>query len=89
MADSMQISCKTAGKGGYFRPLPSAPPKRGAFHIERKSENDASSGHALRLGAGSSSTSQVSMGKEVLTLQFGSFANYVGAHYWNFQVRAF
>jgi hypothetical protein len=26
------------------------------------------------------------MGKEVLTLQLGSFANYVGAHYWNAQV---
>ncbi|PRW59896.1 tubulin nucleotide-binding domain [Chlorella sorokiniana] len=25
------------------------------------------------------------MPREVLTLQFGSFANYVGAHYWNFQ----
>eukprot|EP00887_Chlorella_sp_A99_P006240 scaffold3.g6240.t1 len=25
------------------------------------------------------------MGREVLTLQFGSYANYVGAHYWNFQ----
>lgn len=27
------------------------------------------------------------MPREVLTLQFGSFANYVGAHYWNFQAR--
>ena len=23
---------------------------------------------------------------EVITLQLGSYANYVGAHYWNFQV---
>ena len=23
---------------------------------------------------------------EVITLQFGTFANYVGAHYWNIQV---
>jgi hypothetical protein len=28
------------------------------------------------------------MGGEVLTLQFGSYANYVGAHYWNFQVNS-
>ena len=26
------------------------------------------------------------MPHEVITLQFGNFANYVGAHYWNFQV---
>ena len=26
------------------------------------------------------------MGSEVITIQAGSFANYVGAHYWNFQV---
>jgi len=26
------------------------------------------------------------MGREVITIQAGSFANYVGAHYWNFQV---
>ena len=25
------------------------------------------------------------MGREVVTLQFGRFANYVGSHYWNFQ----
>ena len=25
-------------------------------------------------------------GREVITLQFGGFSNYVGAHYWNFQV---
>ena len=25
------------------------------------------------------------MPHEVITLQFGNFANYVGAHYWNFQ----
>jgi hypothetical protein len=24
---------------------------------------------------------------ELLTLQLGSYANYVGAHYWNLQVR--
>lgn len=24
--------------------------------------------------------------REILTLQFGTFANYVGAHYWNQQV---
>lgn len=24
---------------------------------------------------------------EIITLQLGSFANYVGAHYWNLQVR--
>jgi len=24
--------------------------------------------------------------REVITLQFGSFANYVGAHFWNIQV---
>lgn len=27
------------------------------------------------------------MPREILTLQFGSFANYTGAHYWNFQAR--
>ena len=26
------------------------------------------------------------MGREVITLQFGGFANFVGAHYWNIQV---
>lgn len=26
------------------------------------------------------------MGRAVITIQAGSFANYVGAHYWNFQV---
>eukprot|EP00884_Botryococcus_braunii_P017354 jgi/Botrbrau1/4301/Bobra.0390s0040.1 len=25
------------------------------------------------------------MSREIITLQFGGFANYVGAHYWNFQ----
>ena len=24
---------------------------------------------------------------EIITLQFGSYANYIGTHYWNFQVR--
>ena len=24
---------------------------------------------------------------EVITLQLGTYANYVGAHYWNIQVR--
>lgn len=28
------------------------------------------------------------MGREVITIQAGGFANYVGAHYWNFQVSA-
>jgi hypothetical protein len=27
--------------------------------------------------------------KEIITLQFGEYANYVGAHFWNFQVRLF
>ena len=26
--------------------------------------------------------------REVITLQLGGFANFVGAHYWNFQVQA-
>ena len=26
------------------------------------------------------------MGREVITVQAGTFANYVGAHYWNIQV---
>lgn len=26
------------------------------------------------------------MAREVITLQFGNYANYVGAHFWNFQV---
>jgi hypothetical protein len=25
--------------------------------------------------------------KEIITLQFGNYANYIGSHYWNFQVR--
>lgn len=25
--------------------------------------------------------------REIITLQFGNFANYVGTHYWNIQVR--
>jgi hypothetical protein len=25
--------------------------------------------------------------KEIITLQFGSYSNYIGAHFWNFQVR--
>ena len=28
-------------------------------------------------------------GGEILTLQFGTFSNTIGAHYWNLQVRAY
>lgn len=27
------------------------------------------------------------MVRETITLQIGNYANYVGAHFWNFQVR--
>ena len=39
-----------------------------------------SRGFALVLGTMSS--------HEIITLQFGSFANYVGGHYWNIQVKS-
>jgi hypothetical protein len=26
------------------------------------------------------------MSNEVITLQFGNYSNYIGAHYWNIQV---
>lgn len=29
----------------------------------------------------------MSNAREIITLQFGNFANYVGTHYWNIQVR--
>lgn len=27
--------------------------------------------------------------REILTLQFGNYANYIGAHWWNIQVSIF
>jgi hypothetical protein len=26
--------------------------------------------------------------KEIITLQFGNYSNYVGSHYWNIQVKS-